>query len=280
MSTKSKAMLFSIVTVVVIGMVPVRADTRYFTDATGDHKWNTQGNWKTACTGGDPGQVPIDGDHAVICEDKRCEVNIATARADSFEVRPGSETTTTLRILGSQALEIDSNSSVASNAVVEIATNATLKISGSLTLSGYGSVRGLNLTGRIEFTGAYDLAVASEATIEGAMEIRRATGAPPGFRLINDGLVHANHTTGGIAAQTLLLRDGTFRGSGEYKVSNHSDARLYLYSGMDDTGLAAKITVANGHLLVAESVTTTGHLTFTGGEITVTDNHTLTAGSP
>ena len=268
--------MFSILAIVLVSAPSGRAgDTCYFVAANGN--WNDDNNWKTACSGGGDSHMPRDGDHAVICPGKVCNVNTPDARADSFELQEGTDTPTILKILGSEALEIDSNSSVASNARVEIAGNGKLKISGSLTLSGSGSVRGLNLTGHIEFTGTYDLY--NTSTIEGAVQINHATEAGA-FGLINDGLVHANHTTGGIAAQTLLLRDGTFRWSGEYKVSNHSDARLYLWSGIDDTGLAAKITVANGHLRLEENVTTTGHLTFTGGEITVTGSHTLTAGSP
>lgn len=243
-----------------------RATERHFTDATADHKWSTANNWN-------PSGVPTDGDHAVIDSNKLCNVDILNARADSFEV----VTTARLVILGSGALEMDSNSSIADAGGVQLNQGAELLISGSLTLSGNGSLRGLRTTATIKFTGNYDLA--NTSTIEGAMIIQhQSTGR---FRLINDGLVHANADEGQSQSdRTLLLTEGTFRGSGEYKVSHDSRCKLEFAGGVIDTGLAADFTVEAGTLAINEDITTTGHLTFTGGTIVVDDNDAFTAGSP
>jgi len=248
--------------------------TKYFLDFTGDHKWSTDGNWSEGvleCGGSANSSKPVDGDHAVICEGKPCNVDIAGARADSFEVRAGA----VLTILASATLEIDSNSSVATLEGLKLSSsgNCKLIISGNLTLSGTGSIYGPSALPLIESGGqqvGITYTLTSSLTIEGAMRIQ--SGANSRLVFQNYGLVHAR-----LASQTLQFRDLTvYANTGsEFKVSN---GVLEFVSSVSATALGGNFTVQGGELRVETNICTTGDLKYTAGFIVVYPNRWFKAG--
>ncbi len=151
--------------------------------------------------------------------------------------------------------------SIVDGHIVLESCTSVLKISdNNHTFEGNGYIDGQCDTAQIQIGSG--LTLTNEVTVCGSLQIRAGSGT-----LDNDGLVEANDDGG-----TLTCYEGTFAGSGEYKVA-WPGATLKFSSGIDDTGLAAAFTVGNATALldIDEDVVSSkaAGLSFTAGTINV-----------
>ena len=154
------------------------------------------------------------------------------------------------------------------SAIVIEASDHTL--TGTGTIVGKSNPGGLDNAARIVLSDS--VALTSEILVVGALQIRANTGT-----FVNNGLVEANDASVTGSRDTLTLYSGTFAGTGEYTV-NTSGANLDFGLGVAAVDLETDFTVGAGTLNFAETVRTSGDLTFTSGTITVNADKSFTAG--
>ena len=235
------------------------AADKYFYHTQGTPQAWTSANWYTAPDGGGSSTTkPGTSDRAIIEAD--CFMS-TSEEAESIEVEVGQE----LDIRTNQTLTLNNGSSEDS----VIAGTLDLEASGSELefttnnhqISGAGKIDGSSDSARLRISSAITVTVSQHTSVTGAMEIRAGSGT-----LDNDGTVEADNA--GAGNSTLTCFDGTFAGSGEYKVSTVG-ATMQFSSGISDTGMAADFTMTAGTLDVNEEVVTTGEYSQTGGTLDV-----------
>jgi hypothetical protein len=234
-----------------------------FNNASGND-WNTPANW-------DQGHVPTAAENAVIPLGETCNVNIATAVADTIEVYG------TLNIQSDCTLTLDNTSSSGSviDGTVNLewttgspATYGTLAFTTNDHTLSYSSSAGSIIGAGSECLitlGSDNLDLTSNVTISGALAITES-GTRTSTSFINDGLVSADLANGTLELAVDALDDGTCS-TGDWEVCA-SGATLQFSVG--SVKLSGDFYVSDGTLDLDANVSTEGRPRFSGGTIDAT----------
>lgn len=112
------------------------------------------------------------------------------------------------------------------------------------------------------------ITISDGVAVQGSLEIRADEGT-----FINNGMIDAD--SGGASDHTLTCYNGTYTGTGTYRVSDPDSTLSFTDDITSATGLGSNFDVTAGTLDIAVDVSTTGDLSFTSGTIVIGSDATF-----